>query len=60
MLSLLYNILYKVVQMVFFHLVPEGHIFFKWLEQPLKARDKSTAYTASFCGDIAMILERAP
>ena len=28
MLSLLYNILHKVVQMVFFHLVPEGHSFF--------------------------------
>ena len=28
-------------------------------EKPLKASDKSTAYTASFCRDIAMILEKA-
>ena len=27
-------------------------------EKLLKALDKSTAYTASFCGDIAMILEK--
>ena len=29
-------------------------------ENPLKALDKSRAYTASFCRDIAMILEKAP
>ena len=28
-------------------------------EKPLKALDQSTAYTASFCRDIAMILEEA-
>ena len=29
-------------------------------EKPLKALDQSTTYTASFCRDIAMILEKAP
>ena len=29
-------------------------------EKPLKALDNSMAYTASFCRDIAMILEKAP